>query len=278
MTTDRTALVAAARANPIDRTVRLVFADWLDERSDPLGAYVRAEAEVFAHDPGTPGWRAALLRLRAAPPHGGWEFAADLARIADKLDRLRALDASCRVFGARWGDAGHEYVSHPPLAEPEVIDFELRHGCALPGEYRAFVLRVANGRAGPGYGLRALDCTAHLPELSAPFGPTAADADAIAAAVRAARETSAWTAVPKMRREWYRRGYLPLADQGHGNHAALVLNGPMRGELWGEGTWFVPHRDRANRPEGFLAWYEHWLDTWLAPGAIERWARATGRA
>jgi hypothetical protein len=106
--------------------------------------------------------------------------------------------------------------------------------------------------------------------LSAPFGPTVAEADAVVAAVRTARETRDWKPVPKMRREWWRRGYLPLGDAGHGDNIALVLNGPMRGELWAEGTWFVPMREG-----GFLAWYEAWLDEWLAPGAIDRWKRLT---
>lgn len=272
--TERDALISAVRANPLDRTARLVFADWLAERDDPLGAYVRAEAAVLAHEPGSPDWSAALFHLREQPAHGGWEYAPDLARITEKIDRLRELDPDRRVFGARWGTDGHEYALNAPVAEAPLIDFELWHALTLPGEYRAFVLRVGNGRVGPNYGLHVLDCGAPRPELCAPFGPTEADADAIAAAVRVARETRDWKGVPKMRREWHRRGYLPLGDSGHGNNTALVLNGPMRGELWAEGTWFLPIRD-GKRGAGFLAWYEAWLDQWLAPGALERWGRAT---
>jgi uncharacterized protein (TIGR02996 family) len=271
--TERDALISAARAHPDDRTARLVFADWLEERDDPLGGYVRAEAGVLAHEVGSYEWCTALLRLRDQPAHGGWEYATDLARIAQKIDQLCAQDTERRVFGAQWADAGHEYRLNAPPVEADVIDFELRHGLSLPGEYRAFLLRVGNGRVGPNYGLHTLDCSAHRPELSAPFGPTVAEADAIATAVRAARETRDWEPVPETRREWYRRGYLPLGDAGHGDNTALVLNGPMRGELWAEGEWFVPIRD-GKRAGGFLAWYESWLDQWLTPGALDCWKRA----
>jgi uncharacterized protein (TIGR02996 family) len=274
--TERDALISAVRARPTDRTARLVFADWLNERDDPLGEYVRAEAAVLAHDIGSNEWRAALLRLRDQPAHGGWEYATDLTRIAQKIDRLRELDTDRRVFRAQWADAGHEYRLNAPPAEADVFHFEWTHNISLPAEYRAFLLRVGNGRVGPDYGLHVLDCSAQRPELSAPFGPTVAEADAITTAVRVARETRDWKPVPKVRREWWRRGYLPLGDAGHGDNTVLVLNGPMRGELWAEGEWFVPIRD-GKRAGGFLAWYEEWLDQWLAPGAIDRWKKAAGK-
>jgi len=34
------------RADPADQVTRLVYADWLDERGDPRGAYLRAEQEL----------------------------------------------------------------------------------------------------------------------------------------------------------------------------------------------------------------------------------------
>src|SRR5262245_41684171 len=39
-------LLAAIGADPKDRAVRLVYADWLDERSDPRGELVRVEEEM----------------------------------------------------------------------------------------------------------------------------------------------------------------------------------------------------------------------------------------
>jgi hypothetical protein len=42
------------------------------------------------------------------------------------------------------------------LKERQVAAFERRHAVTLPAEYRAFVKGVANGGAGPAYGLYAL--------------------------------------------------------------------------------------------------------------------------
>lgn len=43
---DREAFLRAIRANPDDDTVRLVFADWLDEHDDPLGEFIRVQIEL----------------------------------------------------------------------------------------------------------------------------------------------------------------------------------------------------------------------------------------
>src|SRR5260370_13839087 len=38
---DEAAFLAAVAAEPADETLKLVFADWLEERGDPRGAWVR---------------------------------------------------------------------------------------------------------------------------------------------------------------------------------------------------------------------------------------------
>lgn len=43
---ERLAFLRAIRANPDDDTARLVFADWLDEHDDPLGAFIRVQLEL----------------------------------------------------------------------------------------------------------------------------------------------------------------------------------------------------------------------------------------
>jgi uncharacterized protein (TIGR02996 family) len=42
------AFICAIRAAPDDETARLIYADWLDERSDPRGEYLRTEAAWVA--------------------------------------------------------------------------------------------------------------------------------------------------------------------------------------------------------------------------------------
>ncbi len=43
---DRLAFLRAIRASPNDDTARLAFADWLDDRDDPLGEFVRVQIEL----------------------------------------------------------------------------------------------------------------------------------------------------------------------------------------------------------------------------------------
>ena len=43
---DEAAFLAAIAAEPADDTRRLVYADWLDERGDPRGEYLRLELQL----------------------------------------------------------------------------------------------------------------------------------------------------------------------------------------------------------------------------------------
>jgi uncharacterized protein (TIGR02996 family) len=87
--------IAVIEGNPDDDTPRLIYADWLDERADPRGEYLRAEvrlAKLPAGDPTAPDLRRRLrgLRGRIDPD---W-----LAR----FDRPRVLRANPTPFPAAW--------------------------------------------------------------------------------------------------------------------------------------------------------------------------------
>jgi uncharacterized protein (TIGR02996 family) len=60
--TDRASFLRAIRAAPEDPLLRLVYADWLDEQDDPLGLFIRVQAELepLRHDHDNP--RAEQLR------------------------------------------------------------------------------------------------------------------------------------------------------------------------------------------------------------------------
>jgi uncharacterized protein (TIGR02996 family) len=119
--TEEDAFIREIFDNPGDDTHRLVYADWLDERDDPRGPYLRAEAEwakawwsgeVPGADPKLqalgakfdPVWTLRLTR----PPHGvccshlnlageGLRLTLeDLATVEGKLDH--ALPAEYRAF------------------------------------------------------------------------------------------------------------------------------------------------------------------------------------
>lgn len=68
------AFVARLRANPDDETARLVYSDFLDERDDPRGAYLRAEAAWVALQPQDEQYRPLYRELsrRAAALDPAW--------------------------------------------------------------------------------------------------------------------------------------------------------------------------------------------------------------
>lgn len=263
------------RSNLADQTARLVYADWLDEYDEPhLAAYVRAEVELFTLEAGSPAWERNLVRLAesstaAGTNLGGWEYVSDLTRLTEKLQRLRDLDKRREVFGV----SGHHYQLHPVPTESELVTFELRHGLTLPAEYRAFVLRMGNGGAGPDYGLHPLSLAGTDDTLRNPFPFTPEAAKAVAEAARAVQGGAGDVEVPQPDEDRWGHGYTTLCEHGCGNESVLVVTGPLRGQIWWQGDLgLVPDPVDFDNPPGFVAWYEEWLDKWLAPGAIEQWA------
>jgi uncharacterized protein (TIGR02996 family) len=64
---DEQGFLETLATNPADDVTRLVYADWLDERGDPRGRYLRLEmelAELAAADPRLAGLEAELRELR----------------------------------------------------------------------------------------------------------------------------------------------------------------------------------------------------------------------
>jgi uncharacterized protein (TIGR02996 family) len=91
--------VAAIEANPSDDTPRLAYADWLDERADPRGEYLRTElqlAKLPVGDPPAPDLRNWLRSLRTG---------IDPDTLA-RFDQSRVLRAIPAPFPAAWWTAG----------------------------------------------------------------------------------------------------------------------------------------------------------------------------
>jgi uncharacterized protein (TIGR02996 family) len=95
--------LAQLRDRPDDEALRLVYADWLDDRGDPRGEYLRLDA-----------------RLTALP-----ETDAEHPRLKARLAELAA------GIDVRWrADAGRVFVeSGPPFAHPR------RHPLNVPGPF-----------------------------------------------------------------------------------------------------------------------------------------------
>jgi uncharacterized protein (TIGR02996 family) len=125
------AFLRAIVDSPGDDTPRLVYADWLDDRGDPRGPYLRAEREaVVADDVG--GLRA--LRLTAINVAG--------------LDPLWVARVSRPPVGVccdhiRFTECG------PRLADVDVDRVQRGLGVQFPETYRAFLLNYNAGLLTP---------------------------------------------------------------------------------------------------------------------------------
>ncbi len=133
------AFLLAVQAAPDDAHVRLVYADWLDERGDPRAEFPRCQVARDRLPPADPACAPLLereARLRQAHPAviRPWERQLTLARI-------RALIA---------GGGANPYTPAPCLTEPEAAAWEAAHGVALPEEYRLFLRGIGDGGVMPG--------------------------------------------------------------------------------------------------------------------------------
>jgi hypothetical protein len=79
----------------------------------------------------------------SSPASAGFEM------IKQQIENLRSNDPRFRLFGS----GSHRYRLVPPLPSAHVADIESAFQITLPPEYRDFITTVANGGAGPGYGL-----------------------------------------------------------------------------------------------------------------------------
>jgi uncharacterized protein (TIGR02996 family) len=125
------AFIRAVVDGPGDDTPRLVYADWLDDRSDPRGPYLRAECE----------W---------AQPWRSGERPADspeLRELGAGLDPVWVARVSRPPLGVCRGDL--KVVEGEDGARVTDADFERierRFAVTLPTDYRAFLLNWNGGR------------------------------------------------------------------------------------------------------------------------------------
>jgi uncharacterized protein (TIGR02996 family) len=135
--TDDEAFIRRIVDSPGDDLPRLVYADWLDERADPRGAYLRAEAAA-------PGDTAKL-----PPPATGldpvWVARVSRPPVGVCCDRVRFTDCG------------------PPLTPEAVAAAERALGVTFPAELWAFLLNYNGGAPRPGR-FAPFDAAAARPE------------------------------------------------------------------------------------------------------------------
>src|SRR5262245_36411575 len=115
--TDDEAFIRAIVDTRGDETARLVFADWLDDRSDPRGSYLRAEAEWA----GT-GKKEKALRALAAALDPVWVSRVSRPPVGICADKI--------VMS----------TNHDPVPPADLDAVEARLKVKLPAELRALLL------------------------------------------------------------------------------------------------------------------------------------------
>lgn len=127
------AFIRAIVDGPGDDLPRLVYADWLDDRSDPRGSYLRAEAE----------W--------AKPWHEGKqpEDSPTLRATAAALDPVWVARVSRPPKGVCFERVQFRYDRTKPATETAVDALANEFGVIFPPEYRAFLLNYNGGWNGP---------------------------------------------------------------------------------------------------------------------------------
>jgi uncharacterized protein (TIGR02996 family) len=259
-----------------DRSRRLVFADWLEERGDPRGDYLRLDCQLHELAPKDPRLAELVARKRQLRQEHAeriipWEREFALARIKKKIAQLRESDPGLHVFGA----SKHKYLFNPVLREEEITAHEKRHGSSLPEEYRTYLLELGNGGVGPDYGVNPWGLHEDGSDLATPFPYSTREAEELIARYLQGEYEGIHpkSEVP---------GCRVIADHGCAAYSLLVVTGEQRGMIWviGDMGWLPQFAAQTGEQTGFFAWYEIWLDEWLAPGRIDRereWEKKYGR-
>lgn len=121
MNEEEEALIRAMIDSPGDDTARLVYADWLDERDDPRGAYLRAELE-WAQS----GEKERGLRTRAK-----------------KLNQLWVYRVSRPPVGVCFRHKVFHFTG--PRLQPDAIDLDSLRDHDVPDDYLAFLMNYNGG-------------------------------------------------------------------------------------------------------------------------------------
>jgi hypothetical protein len=197
------------------------------------------------------------------------------AGVRERVLALREAPRWWAVFGA---EHGHCFELLPVLTEEQLRAAERRLGTELPEEYRAFLLEVGAGGAGPDYGLFPIrppepdappvtdhcalpfrsELTAEL-EREEPQRADYPDDDAFFAAY------AAWDVRRDELHDAFTERTLCISHQGCGYYSLLAVTGPLRGTMWndiraiGEGVVPVEPRGRTGHVS-FAQWYLDWLD------------------
>ncbi|MEU8697134.1 SMI1/KNR4 family protein [Streptomyces sp. NPDC048680] len=218
------------------------------------------------------------------------------AGVRQRVEAAGAGPGSGEVFGA----PGHGWVMEEPLTRGELAELEAQTGARLPEEYRAFLLRVGAGGAGPAYGLFPVRRVrgrwswegdgaelADLSRLAEPFPDRGPDPKLLDDLLAQRPEEEGFDAIEDFDdaiEAWDERwesvmfapdrttGAIPISHLGCAQREWLIISGSHRGTVWSDrrvdGVDLAPLLDDDAVPVGFARWYTGWL------GKAERTARS----
>jgi len=209
-----------------------------------------------------------------------------LTILQEKLLRLIQADKDFKVFGTNEPWNGHQYILNPPKPEEEVSDFEAFVKIKLPPDYRSFITTIADGYAGPFYGLYAMDEGSYQTGLRLGIQDSDLRQDWIDCfsefpVSNAVSESYINDLLLSEKKNYFDRddypadatiliplndkplkGVLYLAEYGCGGYYVLVVQGDCHGQVWymEESKRMAPLCDPGGKPFSFFDWYEYWLD------------------
>ncbi|MCX6848441.1 MAG: SMI1/KNR4 family protein [Verrucomicrobia bacterium] len=192
------------------------------------------------------------------------------------LDTLRASVSDAFESNAA------EFQCSAVMTEAEVLAFERAHAVRLPEEYRAFLMSVGKGGAGPGYGVFDLgECDegfdfrawhegdGFVGTLRLPFPHTAAWNDLTGMPEDELSETD--EAAYEQQRAAFEEDYfapldgaIPICHLGCALRQWLIVSGPEAGHVWedkrADYEGLSPLQTHGAERVSFYSWYRAWLD------------------
>jgi uncharacterized protein (TIGR02996 family) len=132
MSNDERPFLAAIAAEPHDALRRLVYADWLDERSDPRGEYLRLLSVAAGWQPPAADRDATLDRLQrlGAECSAEWKAAVQLGVNWRMLFEVNLRPVEQREYEVM-------YTFNPPATGDELDETERKLGVRLPADVRS---------------------------------------------------------------------------------------------------------------------------------------------
>ncbi|MFB8041914.1 SMI1/KNR4 family protein [Streptomyces hydrogenans] len=209
------------------------------------------------------------------------------AGIRQRVEALKASPAGSDVFGAR----GHQWVLEQPLSHAELAELEAQMKVTLPEEFRAFLLLVGAGGAGPAHGMFPVRRVqgrwrwegdgadmADLSRLAEPFPEQGPDPELVEALLAERPEEEDFDEIEEFddaTEAWDERwdavmfapertvGAIVICHLGCAQREWLIISGSHRGTIWSDcrvdDADLAPLLGRDGKPVTFAQWYLDWL-------------------